>query len=339
MHVYSRLGGHQVNIVIILFQTEGDREGGQPNEEPKCKKRKRKERLRDGLKGMLNGEHRARQMRALSHVILENEGVICRHMLRLDAQNSPQDPFFDTFANWTSIARVPHLTGPFCTSEELQARLHQQYEYEHVDTASWDVASAEWEDVDIGRLCEAIACFKCEEAVTIDGTEGDDCAVTSAEKFGNEFRADASEVEVVVERDYEENSFNATAGNQTLVKSCLGEMTATRKILSMESITDEDAEASENNLGASFSEALKRGFEAKAASGLNNEVALCEQNPEKLCFVPGKTDVGAMEKGQNMDNSIFTADVRKKEKGEGDSKSASNALHGTGEREWVEGAQ
>lgn len=61
------------NIVIILFQAEGglgDRERGQPNEEPKCKKRKRKERLRDGLKGMLNEEHRARQMRALSRVVL-----------------------------------------------------------------------------------------------------------------------------------------------------------------------------------------------------------------------------------------------------------------------------
>uniref|UniRef100_A0A915AWV4 Uncharacterized protein n=3 Tax=Parascaris univalens TaxID=6257 RepID=A0A915AWV4_PARUN len=622
---------------LEVKETEGDREGGQPNEEPKCKKRKRKERLRDGLKGMLNGEHRARQMRALSHVILgdfKQKMFMHQHKIQaiqqlitsgppstqmfqklreilgdehdlllilvsflfpedLISESVLNDPIRKAYASAIemilnieayatfgrskfsarSIFRYIRELGPFCTSEELQARLydvvgtedplwsalstylptaphpqmHQQYEYEHVDTASWDVASAEWEDVDMsyilkadterrrkpaiiangkllvekkGRLCEAIACFKCEEAVTIDGTEGDDCAVTSAEKFGNEFRADASEVEVVVERDYEENSFNATAGNQTLVKSCLGEMTATRKILSMESITDEDAEASEklvdgenvteketkilavdvepvvkrgmdspdrtlcmdlrspgneevdggivgrdtfgknfdkkllgqrmsnektagkvlskwrteenltvkngkqetlmekwlkskdadsicegldgvgwqsggvlvdveesirskkkalkcidtqmsatsSNLGASFSEALKRGFEAKAASGLNNEVALCEQNPEKLCFVPGKTDVGAMEKGrssngernkaissknnekgevvsklrrsaENMDNSIFTADVRKKEKGEGDSKSASNALHGTGEREWVEGAQ
>lgn len=123
-----------------------------------------------------------------------------------------------------------------------------------------------------------------------------------------------------------------------------------------------------NNRGASFSEALKRGFEVKTASRLSNEVALCEQNSEKLCDVPSETTVGGIGRDSssnrernktissknseraevvsklrrsagNMDSSMFTVDERKKEKGEGDSKSASNALHGTGEREWVEGAQ
>uniref|UniRef100_A0A915CFH2 Uncharacterized protein n=1 Tax=Parascaris univalens TaxID=6257 RepID=A0A915CFH2_PARUN len=173
---------------LEVKETEGDREGGQPNEEPKCKKRKRKERLRDGLKGMLNGEHRARQMRALSHVILgdfKQKMFMHQHKIQaiqqlitsgppstqmfqklreilgdehdlllilvsflfpedLISESVLNDPIRKAYASAIemilnieayatfgrskfsarSIFRYIRELGPFCTSEELQARLY-----------------------------------------------------------------------------------------------------------------------------------------------------------------------------------------------------------------------
>ncbi|KHN74487.1 hypothetical protein Tcan_09661 [Toxocara canis] len=294
----------------------GDRgqESRHSTEEPRCRKRKRKERLRDGLRGMLNEDHRARQMRALSRVVLgdfKQRMFMHQHKIRsiqqlISSQPPSQqvfeklkeilgsehdlllvlvsflfpddmlpeailnDPLRKAYASAIemllnieayatfgrskfsarSIFRSVRELGPFCTSEELQARLyevvggerplwsalsaylpsaahpqtHQTYEYECVDTASWDEADAEWEDVDVscllksdaerrrkpavivngkllvekkGKLCEAVACFKCEEAANAEGRPQTDDETVAVDEIVKETDADTSEVEIL----------------------------------------------------------------------------------------------------------------------------------------------